>query len=101
MSRQELLPFLICSTFRFVRAVPAILWRAAVTALSVLVGGGMSEFFSLRAEVNILLRDIGVVPGTVGVLCSLVSGIRQNGNNPVIDGSFGNPGGLVACMEII
>ena len=41
VSRQELLPFLICSTFRFVRAVPAILWRAAVTALSVLVGGGL------------------------------------------------------------
>lgn len=101
VSRQELLPFLICSTFRFVRAVPAILWRAAVDSFSILVRSGVPEFCSLWAEINILLRDIGVVPGTVGVLCSLVSGIRQNGNNPVIDGSFGNPGGLVACMEII
>ncbi len=85
--------------FRLVWAVSAILWRAAVTTLSILVGGGMPEFFSLRAEINILLGNIGVLPGTVAVLCSFVSGIWQNGNNPVSDGSFGDPGGLVAGIH--
>ena len=63
VSRQELLPFLICSTFRFVRAVPAILWRAAVTALSVLVGGGLLRLSENRqnqqnpaGKFSILLR---------------------------------------------
>lgn len=54
----------------------------------------MPEFFSLRAEINILLGNIGVLPGTVAVLCSFVSGIWQNGNDPVIDGSFGDSGVL-------
>ena len=99
VSRQELLSLLVCSAFRLVWAVSAILWRAAVTTLSILVGGGMPEFFSLRAEINILLGNIGVLPGTVAVLCSFVSGIWQNGNNPVSDGSFGDPGGLVAGIH--
>ena len=81
VSRQELLSLLVCSAFRLVWAVSAILWRAAVTTLSILVGGGMPEFFSLRAEINILLGNIGVLPGTVAVLCSFVSGIWQKSSS--------------------
>ena len=99
VSGQEFLTFLICPTFRFAGAFAAVLWSAAVDSFSILVRSGVPEFCSLWAEISVLFGQVSIFPGTVGVFRSLVSGIRQNRNNPVINGPFGNPWGLVAGIH--